>query len=715
MIRTPFWSALALSLVFAACGDDGVESPDSSLPDGGPPVVDAGGDGGGDGGGGTAPAIASLDPSSVAIASSLMIDGSGFVDVESVTIGDVAQVYTVDGSMIVIDAVAEETPTGDQDVEVTTSAGAVAESVTVLTRLAVSGAASLDATTVSVTFNRALDAATVEADDFVIDGLDVTDATVDDDRVELTTAAQVAGTSYSITVGEVADAFGNALTGDDEAVFPGFEPTLPQITDVSPTTGVVGHTGLTITGVNLAGASVTVGGIDQDVDSTSATEIVTDPLGSAIPTGTQDVVVTTSGGTSGAFAIDVLGPFAIVMAEATSATEVVLTTNRAVDPTSVDPARFSIPALTVTGASSSGSTITLTTAEQTPAASYSAGADSGLVDMNGAPVTSSAASFMGFVPPLPEDFVVVRVGDGISGLDAATAAAVFLERRLLTDASVADTTALPTVAAGANVPFALPGTGFSNRFLGTLSRSPDRQSVAILGYQLAPGVALADGARVVAVIDAAGTVDTSTTIGTRFATTVPRGAATDGTNVWVVGGFGGVHHTTVGSTAEPTPIVAAPSSGRAIGIYEGELLYSSSDGTSGALLSQVGTGMPTTASTTTPIYTSDTPSPAGFAAFDLDAAEPGIDLVYQADKTSGLLRFRKSGGTWALEATFTPALLDVACFADGADVTCVASSDSDIYRLEDVGHTTAGGALTSIATAAANTEFRGIALTPGAP
>ena len=721
MNRTPLWSAIALSLVFAACGDDaGVDTPDLAMEDGGPSLTD-----GGDPDMGEpppAPMVASVSPTNVALGSPLMVNGSGFVAITEVSVGGTAQAYAIgDEGTIQIAAVDDATPLGEQDVVVTGDGGTSAPSpVTVLSHFAVSGAASVDPTTVTVSFNRAPDPATVDVADFTIGDLEVTAVSVDGDTVRLTTGAQTPATSYTLTIAAVDDTYGNALTGMNAAVFPGFEPTLPQITGVTPGTAVVGHSTLTIAGVNLVGASVTVGGVAQPVASASATEVVTGALDPTTPTGSQDVQVSTPTGDSGTFAIDVLEPFTILMAESTGPTEVLVTTNRAADPASVDASRFSVSALTVTDATATGTVLTLTTSEQVPGDSYVVGADAALVDMNGAPVTSTNVSFTGFEPPLPMDVVVVRVGDGISSLDSSTAAAVVLEQRRIADGSVAATVPLPVAASGANLPFTLPGTGFTNRFMGTLSRSPDGQSVALLGYQLTPGTAIANGARVVAVIDAGdltapGGIDTSTTIGTRFSTTSPRGAATDGTNVWVVGGFGGIHHTTIGSTSEPTAIAGVPSSGRAVDIYGGQLFYSSSDGTSGQLLNQVGTGTPTTAATTTPVYSSGTPSPAGFVALDLDPAEAGIDTVYQADMSAGLLRFHKTGGVWALEATFTPAVLDVACFVDGADVVCLAASSSDIYRLRDTGASSAGAAMTSIATAAASTEFRGVAITPGAP
>lgn len=714
------WSVLVLVLAVGpvGCGDDdgmdaGVDAHDPG--DAGPDVrADVGFDAGRDTGGETTPTITGTRPTSVAQGAPLVIEGTALMGATAVTLGGTTQVFTVTSDVEVAVA-AVDAETGTQALVVTTPGGAAEASLEVLVPLDILGASARSETSVVLTFNRAVDVASAAASAFTIDGLDVTAATTDGASVTLTTSAMTGGASYALTGSDLSDSFGNAVP-EVAAVFTGFEVMSPVITGVTPATAVVGHTALVIAGMNLDGATVTVGGEAQTSSSASATEVTTAALVATTPLGTQPVVVTTAGGASDSFDVEVLAPFRIVSAEATSETTLTVITNRPAAASSVSAARFSIPALSVTDASASGTTITLTTAAQTRGAAYSVGADTDLVDANGAPVTAAFASFAGYTPPVPTDFVVVRLGDGTTVLDA-TAAPVFLERRLVADGSVDATAAIRTTASGADHAFALPGAGFGQSFLGTLSRSPSGEMLTVFGYDSAPGLDLVAGPRVAAVItaddfiDATG-VDTSTTFDTAFSSTVPRGAVTDGTNVWAVGGFGGLYVTPLGSTAAPTRVTTAPSSGRAVAIFEGQLFYSSSDATSGMLLSAVGTGMPTTDSATTPMFATDTPSPASFVVLDLDATEPGYDTVYQADKSNGVLRFEKSGGTWALGATFAPAVLGVACFEDGDDIVCVASDRTNVYTFTDVGGSGAGATMTTLVTADTNTEFRGVSLSP---
>jgi hypothetical protein len=107
------------------------------------------------------------------------------------------------------------------------------------------------ATQVRLTFDRKLDAATVQAADFTIAGLTVTDATVDGYDVNLTTAAQTAAQSYTVSVdGEVKDALGKPVDAAAKtATFIGFSPP-------------------------PAGPSLVINEIDADNPSTDAAEYV---------------------------------------------------------------------------------------------------------------------------------------------------------------------------------------------------------------------------------------------------------------------------------------------------------------------------------------------------------------------------------------------------------------------------------------------------------
>ncbi|MDP3231390.1 MAG: hypothetical protein Q8N26_01345, partial [Myxococcales bacterium] len=319
---------------------------------------------------------------------------------------------------------------------------------------------------------------------------------------------------------------------------------------------------------------------------------------------------------------------------------------------------------------------------------------------------------------IPTEFVVVRVGDGNSPL-TTDATAVFLERRAIATGALVSTLPLPTATAATNLPFTLVGTASPD---GALSRSPDGRRLALLGYQSVPGtasMALNGLPRVVALVDAADfgpspSIETNTTIGTVYSVTAPRGAVVNGTNVWLAGGTSGVFLTAPGSSSAPVSIATVPGSLRTIGIFNGDLYVTS--GTAPAGLYQIGTGLPLVSTTSTLVVA--TTSPYSFAVFDLNPSEPGADTIYLVDDSGGggIKRFTRTGGVWGTTASATlgPPVRQAACLLDGADVVCVASSSTTLYRLRDVNAAlpSSQSALTVIGSAFPNMGFRGITFAP---
>lgn len=716
MTKRHRWSVVWLVLALAAC--DGPADTDAG--------VDArvdpedGGETTPDGGPADPPAVTSATPTDIARGATLVIAGTDLTEATAVTIGGAAQTIGDNGeASITIDGVAGETPLGAQDLVVTTAAGESEPiAVTILEALGVAGAAAADSTTVTVMFTRALDAVSVEAADFTIDGLEVSAAVASGSIVTLTTAPQSAAAAYTVEVAGVTDVHGNLLSGASSAGFAGFSPDAPTIVTISAGEVVRGFSQLTVTGTHLSNATVEIGGTAQTNISNTDTEVVVGPIDLSTPLGTQMLVATTPGGTSGSMNVSVLEAFQIVEARAVSSTAAEVTFNRDVDPVTVAPEHFTVVGLTVSAATASGATVTLTTTEQTEGASYTISADSRVRDLGGAPVTADAWAFLGFVPPPPTELIVVRVGDGATSL-SGSAAPVFLERRALADGALLSTLALPTAPAGANHPLTLSGNQSSE---GGLTLSQDRRLLAIGGYQAAPGdpTSSANDPRVVAVIDAADfgatpSIDTTTTMGSAFASTRPWGAVIDGTDIWVSGGFGGIHHCILGMNSNTqlfTPN-GTNSAGRAIAIFEGQLYYTTSSTAMGVM--QVGTGLPTGPAAATPLFMVSTAmNPYSFSGFDRDPAEPGVDTFYVAN--NGVERWVKSGGTWALSANFGPtSVTRVSCFEDGLDVVCAGGDSGELFHMRDTGGTSAGSDMEAFmpsVTAAANTAFRGIAFAP---
>jgi hypothetical protein len=326
-----------------------------------------------------------------------------------------------------------------------------------------------------------------------------------------------------------------------------------------------------------------------------------------------------------------------------------------------------------------------------------------------------------------DDVVVVRVGTGTATLDATTAA-VFLDR-FASDGTAGTSIAMPIAADGMSIQmaFTLSGNGTTE---GALAGNPDGHFLTLAGYGVAPGAPISNALRVVARIDAQGTVDTSTTLSNGFTTAV-RGAVTDdGNQFWITGSgsgtggggaTGGIWYELVGLTGG-TQLVSSPSSVRAISIVDGQLYADSGSGGTSNIF-KVGTGMPTTfdpVTTALPGMPTSNLSPYGFAFFDR-AGVKGIDTVYVADDRTvanggGIQKWSFNGTTWSLTKTFSNGITtgtrglaaEVVAGKVVIYATTAETAQNKLVKLIDDG--SANPAFVTLSTAAANTIYRGVAM-----
>lgn len=332
-------------------------------------------------------------------------------------------------------------------------------------------------------------------------------------------------------------------------------------------------------------------------------------------------------------------------------------------------------------------------------------------------------------------FMVVRIGTGGAAVLSAAAAPVFVEERQSSDGAVVRTIPLPVAVAGANQPFTLAGNSSTE---GMLLTSANGQYVTLAGYGAIPDTAAVNGTdaaatnRVVARIDKNAAIDTSTRLDAAFSMVSVRAAATnDGTSYWVSGEngantSGGVYYIANG-TQGGTQILAAPQNMRGLGIFGGQLYGDTQSGAAGNMLRlfTIGMGLPTAAGqtgTNLPGITSTNTSPNGFVVLDLNAAVAGIDTMYVADTRSlaaqgGVQKWTFDGATWTLATTFktglTGAPIHVAAAKVGSATHVVATTldnPAKLVRFVDDGG--ANPTAVTLATAAANTQFRGVAVPP---
>lgn len=257
----------------------------------------------------------------------------------------------------------------------------------------------------------------------------------------------------------------------------------------------------------------------------------------------------------------------------------------------------------------------------------------------------------------PGNLVVLRLGDGAAPLVSGAAAPVFLDE-YTPAGTLVQSIALPTAANGTNHAFGISSSATSE---GHLNLSPDGRFLTCAGYDALPGTlsiaATASSAtsRVVARVDLAGNVDTSTATNSAFSGSNIRSAVTDdGLQFWMVGANSGVQYATLGASTSTAVSTGSPTNMRTIGIAAGQLYVSSASSTFQGM-SAVGIGLPTNAGNTVMLLPGF-PMTTGPSSYDFFFAD--ANTVYVADDhtngNGGVEKWTFSGGLWTLQYVMAP-------------------------------------------------------------
>ncbi len=327
----------------------------------------------------------------------------------------------------------------------------------------------------------------------------------------------------------------------------------------------------------------------------------------------------------------------------------------------------------------------------------------------------------------PDALSVVVTGDGAMEW-TKQAGPVAIQNFDSTGAS-GTTTPLPTEAAEGQFPFTL---GIDRDQAGALQQSADHQVVTLGGYNAPVGADANDATapetlRVIARVDAAGNVDTSTTLAGAYSKRHIRGVVTsDGQRYWT----GGHGHDSAGAvragvlTIEQggTTPVAVTTGGSVLNntrvpvIYDGQLYVSSDrDGYHG--INRVGAGLPTETAEMTLIAA----APNG-STVPHDFVFVGDHLyVAYTEGTPALVRYGFDGTTWVVEDQFPGQFWGLTGrVADDAVVlyaTRGASQQNELVAIIDAPDAEPGAMASApsevLATAAPNTSFRGVDFAPG--
>lgn len=334
----------------------------------------------------------------------------------------------------------------------------------------------------------------------------------------------------------------------------------------------------------------------------------------------------------------------------------------------------------------------------------------------------------------PGNLVIYRVGDGAGSL-TNTGAKVFLDE-YTTNGTLVQSIELPSNPSDPNQLVA-SGTATSE---GMITRSTDGMYLLVTGYRPNPfpytnSLAGTQGTmvnRVIGRVSAAGTLSTMALSDFASANNPRCAVSTDGTEVWMCGGAGGTRYATWGST-NSTQVSTNATNLRCLGIFDGNLYFTSQSTGGGNTLpiGQVGSGLPTSATAVVPVDGLPTNIPGysfyAFSMHDLSTGEPGLDTLYLVDDganplTNGVYKFCKVNGVWqqygristnnyrglvgVQNGTIVTLYLTTGGSGSSGGGALATVTDNSGYQ------GTLTGTLTTLATASANTAFRGVALAP---
>ncbi|MBW4652836.1 MAG: DUF4347 domain-containing protein [Kaiparowitsia implicata GSE-PSE-MK54-09C] len=348
------------------------------------------------------------------------------------------------------------------------------------------------------------------------------------------------------------------------------------------------------------------------------------------------------------------------------------------------------------------------------------------------------------------NIVVLRVGDGTVYANGKPAP-VFLEEYnpSLTynpgDAPL-NSIAIPTMNSGSNLGLTL---NINARYEGSLQLSANGQYLTFGGYNAAPNDPAIDNvsntafnvvSRVFGRVDGSGTVDTTTSINDAFRSEPGgiRGVVTsDGTGFWATGGgnssTAGVRYVPYGNVGSSTLLAGTPATNRSIDIVQGELYFSSGSG-GFVPVSKVNGALPTTSGQTVSLLPGlNGNSPAGnpgaweFVFLDRTDTVAGVDTFYLS-ANNNIHKYSFNGTSWATQGTFASTTFGSGDFTgltgriNGGAVELFAvvgtATGNKLVSVTDTAaynETFAAGTTQTIATAAANTVFRGVAFSPMLP
>lgn len=353
--------------------------------------------------------------------------------------------------------------------------------------------------------------------------------------------------------------------------------------------------------------------------------------------------------------------------------------------------------------------------------------------------------FSGSSQFVKDQLSVLRVGNGTTVLGSAAAPVSILQFNTV------DTGQIPSFLL--NLPI-IVNTGVGNRALtqsgssvseGDISLSSDGRYLVFTGYNAAPGtlsVSSGTDEAVVAKVNAAGQFSTATSYNRALSypgTSIRAACSVDGNFFWTSGSRGQGKSSlrlikADSSKATGLPLTDTAISTRTINIFDGQLYASMNSGQ--FRLAAIGTGIPSDSDQAVinlPGIPTSNFDPYAFYFLDMNAAEPGLDVLYicsmGSTDTSGVFKYSKKSGVWSRNGYIAGQARGIAARILCGNrvelyITSATSSSkrpTELYSFEDAtgyrGSIGNGTVLLSsgkvLARAGNNYAFGGVSFTPG--
>ncbi len=329
------------------------------------------------------------------------------------------------------------------------------------------------------------------------------------------------------------------------------------------------------------------------------------------------------------------------------------------------------------------------------------------------------------------NLVVVRVGDGSTVYTNGAAGRCFLDE-YTTSGTLVQTVAMPVTTSGANRKFMVSSASTG----GLITLSLDNRYLLLPGYDVAElsqplsSLTAAIAPRIVARINKNAVINTATVTGAYDGESVESAYSPNGTDIAVAGssgnpivtGTGGVRYVVYGGTSSLAVNLASLSNYQ-LNVFNSQL-YLSSEFNNVSIGIFSGTFPVTVAPTITnlPGLPTSNTTPIGYFMADLDNTVVGVDVLYVCDRNgfggptgNTITKYSLVAGNWVKNnsiAVTNP--LGLTGTVSGTTVTLYATSRTNLYSLVDASGYAANitASLTTLATAAANTNFKGLAFAP---